>query len=71
MDDCMFMPPNWDLAADDPAPAANVGRHGHFAALLPPTDRAVPHRGRSLEMPAGFAPLLIIDDGSSSHRECK
>jgi hypothetical protein len=52
------MPPNWDLAADDPCASGQRWRYGHLQrycadrrALTPP----------AVEMPAGFAPLLGID----------
>ena len=52
------MPPNWDLAGDDPCASGQRWRYGHLQrycadrrALTPP----------AVEMPAGFAPLLGID----------
>jgi hypothetical protein len=53
------MPPNWNLAADDPCAGGQRWRYGHLPRYC--ADRRALTPPASVEMPSGFAPLLGID----------
>ena len=53
------MPPNWNLAADDPCAGGQRWRYGHLQRYC--ADRRALTAPASVEIPAGFAPLLGID----------
>jgi hypothetical protein len=53
------MPPNWNLAADDPCAVGQRRRYGHLQRYC--ADRRALAPPASAEMPSGFAPLLGID----------
>src|SRR5262245_8397542 len=53
------MPPNWNLAADDPCASEQRWRYGHLRRYC--ADRRALTPPAAVEMPTGFAPLLGID----------
>jgi len=53
------MPPNWNLAVDDPCASGERWRYGQLQRYC--ADRRALTPPASVEMPTGFAPLLGID----------